>query len=89
MKTKATKSPKACSKATRRSAATPAGRIGVASKPWGEYMHGVLQDDTEAAAYLEAPIDEGDSSGLMVALRRLAQVRVDVASIAERPGLSH
>ena len=85
MKTKASKSPKARSKATKRNAATPTSRTGVASKPWGEYMHGVLQNDTEAAAYLEAAIDEGDSTGLMVALRRLAQARVDVASIAERP----
>ena len=85
MKSKASKTTMARSATSKRSAATPTGRTGAAGKPWGEYMHGVLQNDTEAAAYLEAAIDEGDSTGLMVALRRLAQARVDVASIAERP----
>lgn len=51
-------------------------------------MHGVLQDDAEAAAYLEAAIDEGDPSGLMIALRRLAEARGGIAAIAERTGLS-
>ena len=51
-------------------------------------MQGVLQDDAEAAAYLEAAIDEGDPSGLMIALRRLADARGGIATIAERTGLS-
>lgn len=51
-------------------------------------MQGVLQDDAEAAAYLEAAIDEGAPSGLMIALRRLAEARGGIATIAERTGLS-
>ena len=51
-------------------------------------MQGVLQNDAEAAAYLEAAIDERDPSGLMIALRRLAEARGGIATIAARTGLS-
>ncbi len=43
--------------------------------PWGDYMRSVLQDDAEAAAYLDAAIDEGDPSGLLIALSRLIEAR--------------
>ena len=88
MKIKTSKTTTARGAATKRSAATPTGRTGAAGKPWGEYMHAVLQNDAEAAAYLEAAIYEGDRSGLMIALRRLAEARGGIASIAERTGLS-
>ena len=88
MKTKSSKNPAIRGAATKRSAAMPTEHTGAGAKPWGEYMHGVLQDDAEAAAYLEAAIDEGDRSGLMIALRRLAEARGGIASIAERTGLS-
>lgn len=88
MKTKSSKTPAPRGAATRRSAATPTDSTAAASKPWGEYMHGVLQDNAEAAACLEAAIDEGDPSGLMIALRRLAEARGGIAAVAERTGLS-
>ena len=88
MKTKPSKTPAPRGAATRRSAAVPTDSTAVAAKPWGEYMRDVLQDNAEAAAYLEAAIDEGDPSGLMIALRRLAEARGGIAAIAERTGLS-
>lgn len=51
-------------------------------------MHRTLQDDAEAAAYLEAAIDQDDPSALMVALRRLTEARGGIAEIAARTGLS-
>jgi probable addiction module antidote protein len=51
-------------------------------------MHAALQDDAEAAAYLQAAIDERDAAGLMIALRRIAEARGGIATIAERTGLS-
>ena len=88
MKTKASKTPVARNEATKRSTAAGTAPAAATSKPWSEYVHGVLQYDAEAAAYLEAAIDEGDPSGLMIALRRLAEARGGIAAIAERTGLS-
>ena len=87
MKTKISKPPAARSAPAKRNPAA-ATAPAATNKPWGEYMQGVLQDDAEAAAYLEAAIDEGDPSGLMIALRRLADARGGIATIAERTGLS-
>ncbi len=88
MKSKTSKAPTVRNVASKPSAAAPAASTGAAGRPWDEYMHGVLQNDAEAAAYLEAAIDDGDQSGLMIALRRLAEARGGIASIAERTGLS-
>ena len=88
MKTKAGKTPAMRNPATKRSSAAAITRAAASSKPWGEYMQGVLQDDAEAAAYLEAAMDEGGHAGLMIALRRLAEARGGIATIAERTGLS-
>ena len=88
MKTKASKTPAARSAPAKRNRAAATAPAAASNKPWGEYMQGVLQDDAEAAAYLEAAIDEGDPSGLMIALRRLADARGGIATIAERTGLS-
>ena len=60
----------------------------VPSKSWDEYMHTALQDNAEAAAYLEAAIDENDPTTLMLALRRLAEARGGIGEIAARTGLS-
>ena len=74
MKTKTSKTPVARSApAKRRLAAATAPTA--ANKPWGEYMRGALQNDAEAAAYLDAAIDEGDPSGLLIALSRLIEAR--------------
>ena len=88
MKTKTSKTPAARSAPAKRSRATATAPAAATGKPWGEYMQGVLQNDAEAAAYLEAAMDEGDPSGLMIALRRLAKARGGIATIAERTGLS-
>lgn len=41
-----------------------------------------LKDPEEAAAYLEAAIEDGDQGVLMLALRHVAQARGGVATIA-------
>jgi probable addiction module antidote protein len=47
-----------------------------------------LKDPAEAAAYIEAAIQEGDRDGLLVALRQVAAANGGMASIAEQTGLS-
>lgn len=47
-----------------------------------------LGDPNNAAAYVEAVLDEGDPKGLMQALRNVAEANGGVAALAERAGLS-
>lgn len=47
-----------------------------------------LKDPVEAAAYLEAAIDDGDQGGLMLALRHIAQARGGVSAIARKSKLT-
>jgi probable addiction module antidote protein len=47
-----------------------------------------LKDPSEAAAYLEAAIDEADQAVLMLALRQVAQAQGGVAEIARRAKLT-
>jgi probable addiction module antidote protein len=47
-----------------------------------------LKDPAEAAAYLEAAIDEGHQGALMVALRHVAQAQGGIAQIARKAGLT-
>jgi probable addiction module antidote protein len=47
-----------------------------------------LKDPAEAAAYIEAAIQEGDRDGLLMALRHVAAAKSVMASIAEQNGLS-
>jgi probable addiction module antidote protein len=47
-----------------------------------------LKDPAEAAAYIEAAIQEGDRDGLLMALRQVAAANGGMASIAEQTGLS-
>ncbi len=59
--------------------------------PDGNYDHWLaqkLQDPAEAAAYLQAAIDEGDQPALMLALRRVAQSRGGVARLASTASLT-
>jgi probable addiction module antidote protein len=53
-----------------------------ASASYDEWLAQALQDPAEAAAYLQAAIDEGDQPALMLALRRVAQARGGVAHVA-------
>ena len=47
-----------------------------------------LKDPGEAAAYLEAAIDEADQAVLMLALRQVAQAQGGVAEVARRAKLT-
>ena len=47
-----------------------------------------LKDPAEAAAYLEAAIQEGDSEALLVAMRQVAVAHGGMAAIAQQTGLS-
>jgi len=47
-----------------------------------------LKDPAEAAAYLEAAIEDGDQPALMLALRHVAQALGGVAAIARKSNLA-
>jgi probable addiction module antidote protein len=47
-----------------------------------------LKDADNAAAYVEAAIEEGDSAGVLQALRNVAEAHGGVARIAEKTGLN-
>ena len=47
-----------------------------------------LRDPEEAAAYIEAAIEEGDQAGLMLALRHVAQALGGVSKIARKSKLT-
>lgn len=47
-----------------------------------------LKDPVEAAAYLEAALQEGDREALLVAMRHVAASHGGMAKIAEQTGLS-
>jgi len=47
-----------------------------------------LKNPREAAAYIEAAIDEGDQAGLMLALRNVAQALGGVSEIARKSKLT-
>lgn len=68
----------------------PSGRkaSAAASVPRRSYLLAWLKDPENAAAYVEAAIEEGDPAGLMQALRNVAEARGGVSRIAERAGLS-
>ena len=47
-----------------------------------------LKDPANAAAYVEAALEEGDPAGILQALRNVAESRGGVARIAEKTGLN-
>ena len=57
----------------------------VAYEPW---LIEQLKDPAEAAAYLEAVIEEGDQAALMLALRQVAQAQGGIAKIARKAKLT-
>jgi probable addiction module antidote protein len=57
----------------------------VAYEPW---LIEKLKDPAEAAAYLEAVIEESDQAALMLALRQVAQAQGGIAKIARKAKLT-
>ena len=58
------------------------------SLPYEDWLVESLKDPKEAAAYLEAAIEDGDQAVLMLALRHVAQARGGVATIARKAKLT-
>lgn len=56
-------------------------------QPYREWLIGHLKSRRNAAAYLEAAIEEGDTAALMQALRNIAEARGGVGIIAQETGL--
>jgi probable addiction module antidote protein len=56
--------------------------------PYEETLLDSLRDPKEAAAYLDAAIDEGDQPALMLALRQVAMASGGVAAIARKSKLT-
>ena len=59
-----------------------------ASVPYETRLLERLKNPREAAAYLEAAIEDGDESGLMLALRHVAQALGGVAALARKSKLT-
>jgi probable addiction module antidote protein len=57
----------------------------VAYEPW---LIGWLHEPKNAAAYLDAAIEDGDPAALMLALRHVAQAQGGVAKLARKSKLS-
>ena len=78
---------KRISRTTRR-APRKAGRAAAPSLPYEDWLIERLKDPAEAAAYLEAVIQERDQAALMLALRQVARARGGVAEIARKAKLT-
>ncbi len=63
-------------------------RAAAPSLPYEDSLIESLKDRKEAAAYLEAAIEDGDQAVLMLALRHVAQAQGGVAEIAHRANLT-
>ena len=78
---------KSTSKTTRR-ALRKKTRAAAASRPYEPWLIEQLKDPAEAAAYLEAVIEDGDQAALMLALRQVAQAQGGIAKVARRAKLT-
>jgi probable addiction module antidote protein len=63
-------------------------RAAVPSLRYENWLIEQLKDPAEAAAYLEAVIEEGDQAALMLALRQVAMARGGIAEIARKAKLT-
>ena len=79
--------PKAISKTTKR-APRKGSRPLAPSAPFEPWLIEQLKDPAEAAAYLEAVIEEGDQAALMLALRQVAQAQGGIAEVARKARLT-
>lgn len=63
-------------------------RVAAPSLPYEDWLVERLKDPKEAAAYLEAAIEDGDQAVLMLARRHVAQAQGGVAKIARKAKLT-
>ena len=59
-----------------------------ASLPYEDWLLTRLKNPAEAAAYLEAVLEEGDQAEIMLAIRQVAQARGGVATVARKAKLT-
>lgn len=79
--------PKAISKITKR-VPRKGSRAVAPSVPYEPWLIEQLKDPADAAAYLEAVIEEGDQAALMLALRQVAQAQGGIAKVARKAKLT-
>ena len=77
--------PKPASKTTR---PVPHKGRAAPSLPYEGWLLEQLKDPAEAAAYLEAVLEDGDQAAIMLALRQVAQARGGLAAIARKAQLT-
>lgn len=58
------------------------------SLPFEDWLVEQLKDPSEAAAYLEAAIEQGHEGALMLALRHVAMAQGGIAAVARRAKLT-
>jgi probable addiction module antidote protein len=59
------------------------------SRPYHDSLLEALRDPQEAAAYLDATLEEGDRAAFLIALRHVVEARLGgMSELAERTGLS-
>ena len=63
-------------------------RVAAPSLPYEDWLLEQLKNPAEAAAYLEAVIEDGDQAAIMLALRQVAQAQGGVAVVARRAKLT-
>jgi probable addiction module antidote protein len=56
--------------------------------PYESWLIEQLRDPAEAAAYLEAIIEDGDQAAIMLALRQVARAQGGVARVAKKAKLT-
>jgi probable addiction module antidote protein len=56
--------------------------------PYEPWLLEQLKDPAEAAAYVEAVLEEGDQGAVMLALRQVAQARGGIAAVARKAKLT-
>jgi len=78
--------PKHILKITRR--APRKGSRAAPSLPYEDWLIARLKDPAEAAAYLEAVLEDGDQAAIMLALRQVAQAQGGLARIARMAHLT-
>lgn len=73
---------------TSRSGLRKRSRAAAPSAPYEPWLVEQLKNPAEAAAYLEAVIEEGDQPALMLALRQVAQAQGGIANVARKAKLT-
>jgi probable addiction module antidote protein len=58
------------------------------SRSYKEDLLNALQDDAEAAAYLNAALEADDYAAFLVALRNVAEARQGITTLSQKTGLN-